>query len=191
LSCSDTPKSISGVNTSIADQIRFKCIGTNLSSLPGRPQALDRPTLFLGDLSQEHTVPRRLCLGGSAQEALPRSTPFLGADCSQETLSRNVPASSNYPQPGLTEADSLQEAALWAFRTLKGCTHIRSQQGSFQDLRDRRWWLFRFSWAGRSRRGRKIVITSVGAEDQLIMKHVNQDPMGVRPGLPEDNGVLA
>jgi len=27
------------------------------------PRALDRPTLFLGDRSQEHTVPRRLCPG--------------------------------------------------------------------------------------------------------------------------------
>jgi hypothetical protein len=27
------------------------------------PQALDRPTLFLGDRSQEHTAPRRLFLG--------------------------------------------------------------------------------------------------------------------------------
>jgi hypothetical protein len=34
-----------------------------------RPQALDRPTLFLGDRFQEHTVPRR---GDSAQEALQR-----------------------------------------------------------------------------------------------------------------------
>jgi hypothetical protein len=32
-----------------------------------RPRALDRPTLFLGDRSQEHTVPRRLCLGDSAE----------------------------------------------------------------------------------------------------------------------------
>jgi len=27
------------------------------------PQALDRPTLFLGDRSQEYTAPRRLFLG--------------------------------------------------------------------------------------------------------------------------------
>ena len=28
-----------------------------------RLQALERPTLFLGDRSQEHTAPRRLCPG--------------------------------------------------------------------------------------------------------------------------------
>jgi hypothetical protein len=44
------------------------------------PQALDRPTLFLGDRSQ--TLPMRPCPGGSTRETLPRSTPFLGADCS-------------------------------------------------------------------------------------------------------------
>jgi hypothetical protein len=48
------------------------------------PQVLDRPTLFLGDRSQEHTVSRRLCPGDSAQEALPRSTPFLG-DCPRDS----------------------------------------------------------------------------------------------------------
>ena len=39
------------------------------------------PTALPG-LGQADTVPRRLCLGDSTQEALPRSTPFLAADCS-------------------------------------------------------------------------------------------------------------
>jgi hypothetical protein len=46
------------------------------------PQALDRPTLFLGDRSQ--TLPRRLYPGGSAQEhTVPRSRLLLG-DSSEE-----------------------------------------------------------------------------------------------------------
>jgi hypothetical protein len=53
------------------------------------PQALDRPTLFLGDRSQEHTVPRRLCLGDSAQEALPRSAPCPGDSAQEHTVPRS------------------------------------------------------------------------------------------------------
>jgi hypothetical protein len=33
-----------------------------------RPQALDRPTMLLGDRSREHTAPMRLFLGDSAHE---------------------------------------------------------------------------------------------------------------------------
>jgi hypothetical protein len=53
------------------------------------PQALDRLTLFLGDRSQEHTVPRRLCLGDSAQETLPRSTSFLEDSAQEHTVPRS------------------------------------------------------------------------------------------------------
>jgi hypothetical protein len=55
------------------------------ATLPGNyrhlqhPQALDRLTLFLGDRSQEHTIPRRLCSGDSAQEhTVPTSNLLLG-----------------------------------------------------------------------------------------------------------------
>ena len=55
------------------------------------PQALDRPTLFLGDRSQ--TLPRRLCPGGSAQEAPPRRLCpgglYPGGSAQEHTVSRS------------------------------------------------------------------------------------------------------
>ena len=55
------------------------------------PQALDRPTLFLGDRSQEHTVPTRLCPGDSAQEhTVPRSRLLLGGSAQEHTVPRRL-----------------------------------------------------------------------------------------------------
>jgi hypothetical protein len=60
----------------------------------------------------------------------------------------------------------------------------------FQDLYDQGLRLFRFFRFERNKGGykrRKVVVASVRTEDQLVVKHVvkhvEQDPMSVEPGL--------
>lgn len=54
----------------------------------------------------------------------------------------------------------------------------------FQDLCDlgSRFRLGRLK--GGQERGRKVMVASIGAENQLVVKPVDQDSMGIEPGLP-------